>query len=118
MTQRHRARACLGDRCGGVDHGSECDRDAAVPLRSPSCTGAPAGRNRPRVCRSRDRGGYGAALRAWPAPFQQHHFQRESGCGANQGRSPMPRGKKELAEQIIPKLREMTLTDEPYPSRW
>lgn len=29
----------------------------------------------------------------------------------------MPRGKKELAEQIIPKLREMTLTDEPYPSR-
>jgi hypothetical protein len=29
----------------------------------------------------------------------------------------MPRGKKELAEQIIPKLREMTLTEEPYPSR-
>jgi hypothetical protein len=33
--------------------------------------------------------------------------ERESGSGANQGRQPMPRGKKELAEQIIPKLREV-----------
>ena len=32
---------------------------------------------------------------------------RESGGGANQGRQPTPRGKKELAEQITPELREV-----------
>ena len=36
-----------GDRGGGVDHGLECDHDAAVALRSPSYTGAPAGHNGP-----------------------------------------------------------------------
>jgi type III secretion system FlhB-like substrate exporter len=40
-------------------------------------------------------------------PYTAPLPERESRGGANQGRQPMPRGKKELAEQIIPKLREV-----------
>ena len=43
-----------------------------------------------------------------PAPLKRHHIQRENlGVEQTKGGNQMPRGKKELAEQIIPKLREV-----------